>query len=162
MCQQLARSVCHQSGRKRNMSPLHLTAFKPTRKASRYSNAKPQVAGELQSPCPSYPFLTRDLQPQERKWPPIQIPKEAKQGVFSSSLTPPSRWTLPAPSLQCSTFCNISGVHALSRGIDAGPLSLAPKCLECLDHFLSINGHCAPVLKGKQLQIAYHNSASFS
>lgn len=48
-----ADKVGHQSGRKRNLSPLHLTAFKPTRKASRIA-----IAVTLQSLRPSCPFLT--------------------------------------------------------------------------------------------------------
>lgn len=107
MCRQLARSVCHQSGRKRNLSPLHLTAFKPTRKASRYSNAKPQVAGELQSPSPSYPFLTRDLQPQERKWPPNPDPKGSKTG---------SVFFFPDTSQPVDPACTLSSVlHILQH-----------------------------------------------
>lgn len=131
-----ADKVGHQSGRKRNRSPLHLTAFKPTRKAHKESPQNSNSCVTLQSLRPSCPFLTPDLQPQERKWPPIQIPKEAKadQGVYSPSLTPPCRWTLPAPRPECITFCHVSRVHALSLGPGAGSLSPAPKCLECLDH----------------------------
>lgn len=127
-----ADKVGHQSGRKRNLSPLHLTAFKPTRKESRIA-----IAVVLQSLRPSCPFLTSDLQPQERKWPPIQIPKGAKtdQGVYSPSLTPPYWWTLPAPRPECTTFCHVSRAHALSLDPGAGSLTPAPKCLQCLDHF---------------------------
>lgn len=65
------------------------------------------------------------------------------QGAYSPSLTPPSQWTLPAPSLECSTLCSVSRVRALSQGTGAGPLSRAPKCFLCLDHSLSVDGHRA-------------------
>ena len=137
----------------------------PLNPQGREADRAMQVAGELQSPCPSCLFLTRDLHPQERKRPPPpQSRSQRKQNRPGSIFSFPdtSQPVDPACTLSSvSTFCNISGVHALSHGPDAGPSSLAPKCLECLDHFLSIDGHCAPVLKGKQLQVDYHNSASF-
>lgn len=83
------------------------------------------------------------------------------QGAYSPSLTPPSQWTLPAPSLECSTLCSVSRVRALSQGTGAGPLSRAPKCFLCLDHFFIRRWTPCPVLGEKQLQIPLRSSTSF-
>lgn len=59
------------------------------------------------------------------------------------------------PSCECSTFCKVSWVCALSKGTGAGPPSSpAPKCSEHLDHFLFYRWTLCPALQGKRSQRA--------
>lgn len=74
--QQLARSFIKVADR--NLSLLPLTAFKPTRKASRMSAMNKRSLGSSRARVLAV-LSDSDLQPQARKWPPTQIPKERKQ-----------------------------------------------------------------------------------
>lgn len=139
----LARSFVKVAGR--NLSQLPLTAFKPTRKASRMSAMNKRSLGSSRAHVLAV-LSDCDLQPQARKWPPTQSPKERKQTEECILLPCPLPAKGPCPHrLECSALQCLWG-HALSQGTGAGPLSPAPECWVCLDH-LSVDGCCAQYSK---------------
>lgn len=136
----------------RNLSLLPLTAFKPTGKASRMSAMSKRSLGSSRAHVLA---VLSDWDPQHRS----QNKQNRPRSAFS--FPAPSQPTDPAtPRLECAALHRVPRGHALSQGTGAGPLSPAPECLVCLDHFFICRWTLRPVLKGK-LQIALHTSLSF-
>lgn len=155
--QQLARSFVKVAGR--NLSLLPLTAFKATRKASRMSAMNKRSLGSSRAHVLAV-LSDCHLQPQARKWPPTQIPKERKQTEECILLPCPLSANGPCQHHVLSApHSSVSRGHALSPRHRRWPLEPSTGVLSVPRSFIS-RWMLRPVLKGK-LQIALRTSLSF-